>query len=473
MKNFKYIWLLCLTSFAIGFTACNDEDDYFDKDVQNTPITINKIYLENAESSVPDREVTYARLGQIIRVEGSGLYGVEKVYVNGFDTYFNRTYVTDNNMIFQLDEDTPISEADPEERDIIRLVKDGAEGTFNFTIRAASPTVTSISNTLPQAGETVTVYGTNLHETTLVTLPGGIEISTDITSDDEDGEWYSFIMPSGVTESGSITSEGANGTAVTPPYFNENGCYILNFDGLGVQGSWSWSETGSMCDATDLVDDRLNSGRGKCAQIVPERLLNSADSGIVPGKPRATEWWTGGNDSDLDDWSRMYSIIPSTTPVSEVALQFDIYVPEAWSGTGHIQICLINNYNYAGIGSDDDGDANLVYFYVPWIEDGENVPFMTENWQTVTIPFSEFNKYASLIEEGEEPTFQMVVEDRNAGTYRNFGMGFVNTDFTYGGLDITSSLFNQRIYVDNWRVVPYEHITVSDYPEDDEEETTE
>ena len=135
---------------------------------------------------------------------------------------------------------------------------------------------------------------------------------------------------------------------------------------------------------------------------------------------------------------------------------------------------MINNYNITGIGSDDDGTENLVYFYVPWLEGGEMVPFTTEGWQTVTIPFSEFNKYATLLEEGEEePTFQMVVDDRNAGTYRNFGMGFVNSDFSMNEVEFISSLFDKRVYLDNWRVVPCESFIVSDYPEDEEEEAEE
>ena len=88
----------------------------------------------------------------------------------------------------------------------------------------------------------------------------------------------------------------------------------------------------------------------------------------------------------------MTKYIPATTPLTEVALQFDIYVANPWSGTGYIQICLINNFNYAGIGSDDDGANNVVTFYVPWITSGGIVPFSTEGWQTVTIPFSQFNK---------------------------------------------------------------------------------
>ena len=209
-------------------------------------------------------------------------------------------------------------------------------------------------------------------------------------------------------------------------------------------------------------------GRGKCVQIVPERLLKA---GVISGKPRVSECWTAGNDDAADDWSRMYSYIPATTPLTEVALQFDVYVPEAWSGTGHLQICLFNNFNFGGIGSDDDGASNQVAFYVPWIQEGAIVPFSTTGWQTVTIPFSQFNKYATMIEDKESPVFQNVVEDRNAATYRNFGMGFVNTDFTYQDVSITSTAFSSRIYLDNWRVVPYKTVTISDYPED--EETTE
>lgn len=461
----KYLGLTCLAFIAVGFTACNDDDDYFKDDAQNSEIVISKIYLEDAESSVTDREVDYARLGQIIRIEGSGLYGMKYVYVNGYDTYFNRTFVTDNSMMIQLDGDTPISDAEEDVRNTIRFVKDGAETIYPFTIRAASPSVSSISCTLPQPGETVTVYGFNLHETTLVTLPDGTEI-TDIVSD-EDGEWYSFTMPSGITAGGAILSEGANGSASTPEYFNFSSCMVLDFDGNGTQGYWSWSETGSMVNADDLVNDPLSAGRGLCYQILPERLITAG--GVVSNKSRAVECWTAGNDNDADDWSWMFSYIPADTPVEDIAFQFDVYVPESspWTTCGQIEIALINNYNLGGIGSDDDNDGNAVAFYVPYIEEGVMIDFFTEGWQTVTIPFSEFNKYATEIEDGSSPTFQEIVDDRNSASYKNFGIGFANTNFTYGGVDIEAETFSNRIYLDNWRVVPCASISISDYPEDE------
>jgi hypothetical protein len=438
-----------------GLTSCNDDDD---KGSQSAPISVNKVYLEDYKSTVPDREVDFARLGQLIRIEGQGFLGLKKLYVNGYDTYFNVAYVTDKSMLVTLDSKTPVTDAEDDVRNTLRFVKDGTQTTYTFDIRMAAPAVTSVSSTLPQPGEKVVVYGSNLHETEQLTLPGGV-IVTDVQND-VDGEWYSFTMPSGVTEGGSIYSVGANGTAATPAYFNNSSCTIINFDGVGTQGYWSWKETGSMINDEDLADDPLNSGRGKCHQAIPERLY--AD-GIISGKSRASECWTAGNDNDADDWTWMYDYIPASTPLTDVAFQFDIYVPDPWTATGQLEVALINNFNFAGYTSDDNNEKCQTAFFIPWIQDGEIVPFTTESWQTVTIPFSEFGKYAAEVADDANPTFQEVVEDRNAASYRNFGIGFVNTDFTYDGQEYKSSLAKVRIYTDNWRVVPCASISISDF----------
>ena len=464
MKKLKYIWTLYLVLLSIGFIACNEDDKYFDKDVQNSPITISKIYLEDAESTVPDREVTFARLGQIIRIEGSGLYGVKTVYINGYDTYFNRTYVSDKSMLVQLNSKIPVTDAEESVRNTIRLVQDGAETVYEFTIRAASPTISNIDNTLPQVGEKVIVYGNNLQETNKITLPGGIEV-TDITSD-EDGEWYSFIMPADVTESGSITSEGANGIAITPACFNNNDCYVINFDEKGVLGSWS-----ATYSSTDLVDDPLNSGRGKVAMLIPQSRL---DEGGVKAGERTLVWFTAGNDEPTDDWTRMTSFIPENTQASQIALQFDAYIPEAWGGTGQMEITLQNNLSNYGYGSVETTfttsiDYPTAMVWVPWLVDGENVPYTTgDRWVTITIPLTKFGKYS---DEGGSHTFAEVISDRNAGSYRNFGFLFCNSDLKYSEeLTFEASNFNQKLYVDNFRIVPNANVTVSDYPDEESAE---
>lgn len=466
MEIKNYIRLAAIAMVSVAATSCTQTDEYFNEDYQSTPITVTKIYLEDHESSVPDREVDFARLGQMIRIEGKGFLGLRKIYINGYETYFNRNYVTDNSMLVTLNSKTPIVEAEPEDRDIIRFVKDNTEYSYPFTIRASSPTVSAISNTLPLAGETVTVYGTGLQETTSILLPGGVSVDTNIESDDVDGKWFSFVMPSGVTASGCIVATCANGTAQSADYFNNRDCMILDFDGQYEQGFWSWSETGSMINDEDLVDDPLGK-RGKVLQLVPDRLL---DNGISSAKSRATECWTAGNDNAADDWNRMTQFIPAETPVNEVAFQFDILCPEPWATTGQLEIALINNYNFGGYTSDDNNSKGLTMFFIPWVQMG--APFSCGEWITVTMPFSEMGKYKAAIEDAETatPTFADIIADRNAASYRNFGMGFVNSDFTYDGVEYKSEWFyGPKIYIDNWRVVPFKSVVISDFPEDEEE----
>ncbi|MGM9697455.1 MAG: glycan-binding surface protein [Prevotella sp.] len=452
----KYIYML-IALVAPLLTACSDDDD-----VQSVQMTISKVYLQDvdAKDEVYDREVDFARLGQMIRIEGSGFTGLKKVFINGYDTYFNNALMTDNNVWVTLDKKTPVDKADESVRNTIVFVKDNTQTTYQFTVRASAPSITSVDNTLPKAGEKVTVYGANLQETTKITLPGGVEITSGIESD-EDGEWYSFTMPSGVTASGSIISEGANGTAMTPAYFNEFRCFIIDFDGTGEMGSWSATFT-----ADDLVDDPLNTGRGKVCQLIPESFL--ANGPVADGVSNIKGFWTAGNGNDNDDWNRMTSVIPGTTRVDSVALQFDVYVPEAWDLSGQMVITIQNNLSNYGYGSACTQYSaqyiNQAYAWVPWLdrETGDHKAFTTgERWQTVTIPLSQFGNYTN----GEiDWTFQNVIDDRNAGSYRNFGILFCNSDIEFSEkITYPSSPFSQKIYVDNFRIVPNTAITVSDF----------
>lgn len=486
--KFKYIFLPVAAILSMGLGSCNDDDAYFEDDAQSARMQINKVYLEDYKSSVPDREVEFARLGQMLRLEGSGLFGVRKVYINGYDTYFNRAYVTDNSMIVTVNSKTPVSDCDEAVRNTIRLVKDGGnEYVYEFLIRNGYSIITNISNTLPQPGETVTVSGSYLHETSKVTLPGGVTVTEGIVND-KDGEWFSFTMPSGVSEGGALVSESPNGVTQSAPYFNERRGLLIDYDTDGQQGAWGGKDDdgnikpgASMIYPEDLVDDPAGTGRGKCAPLIPQRLFD--EGGIAAGKPRAAETHTCGDaDKAWEDWSRMTGFIPAETPVSEIAIQVDVYCPNPWTiaAGGQIQIQLINNYNLAGIGSDDDGKNNLVYCWAPYLSNGksgEAVEFSTEGWQTLTIPLSSINKYATLLADAEaqKPTFQTVIDDRNAATYPNFGVGFVNSDFDYvnaAGESVTlkSSLFTgPALFFDNWRIVPCKQFTPSDYEEPEDE----
>jgi hypothetical protein len=459
MKNYilnkKYctaITIVFMMFASLLFNACDNNDS---NSGNGGPITISKVYLEDVNSSVPDREVKFARLGQLIRVEGTGFMGLKKVYINGFDTYFNVVYVSGTSMLVSIFKDTPTIDADPAVRNTIRFVNDSNEVIFPFEVRSGAPVITSISNTLPNPGEMITVYGTGLTEVKKVVFPGNIVVANGITSD-VDGKFFTVTMPAGVSaEGGSLLVESANGGVYSPAYFNFKKGVILNFDGSGSHGFWG-TDTGMIKDV-DLESAAIGMGtvsQGKYAPHRPTRIASFA-----AGTNRCSEVWTAG--TGTDNWrGQLTPFIAASTPLDQVGFQFDIYVPEAWTNSGYLKICLINNFN---------GGAwkGGLYNFVPWLTaDGKAVPFKTAGWQTITIPLNKFYSYAV-----GTFTFEDVLAFREAATYQNFGVWFENSTIkwsdvtgTSSELEFPSSATSVKVYTDNWRIVSLNTPIYSDFP---------
>jgi hypothetical protein len=215
------------------------------------------------------------------------------------------------------------------------------------------------------------------------------------------------------------------------------------------------------------VDDPLGTGRGKVAMLVPNVKL---DAGGLDKGANSLLWATAGDKAGEDDWSRMYSVVPASTNAADVAIQFDIYCPEPWDLSGQLEISLQNNLSNYGYGSGctkySSQYINTATVWVPWFnkQDGTHAPFTTgERWQTITIPMTAFGNYNPT--EAPDVTFQKICEDRLAGSYSNFLFLFVNADLEDEDLGVKyeSKLFNQKIYIDNLRVVPTAAVTVSDF----------
>lgn len=438
--------LLGIAFITLLLVACSDDD------FEGDPITVDKVYLQDVDSDVQDREISFARLGQLLRLEGSGFTGMKRVFVNGFQTSLNPVYISDTSMLIRISGDTPTIEADEAVRNTIRLVNDNFETTIDFEIRDSAPTISRVSHTMPLPGEEITVHGTGLIEVNKVIFPGDVEVTQGITFDEEDGEFFTVTMPEGVAETGgSILIESANGSAYSPAYFNFKEGVVLNFDGMGAIGEFGNTIIQDELESAVIGD--VNSSQGVYVPHRPNRIDT-----FSAGANRLSEVFTNGAES----WrSQLTPFIPADTPLEEVGFQFDIYVPQAWEGTGFLQILLINNFN----GGEWSGGT---YNYVPWIEDGEVEPFMTEGWSTVTIPLTDFYLY----EGDEEYTFEDVLTLRETATFKNFGFFFNNTDVnlsdvTRGSSEVTfpASETSVDIYTDNWRIVSLEVPTVTDFPE--------
>lgn len=467
----KILYIAAASVLALNLYSCKDEDGNPYPDGGGA-VTVSKVFLLDADADedkgeVKEREVTFARLGQTLRLEGANFGGTLKVLVNGYETYFNTALATNNSMIFSLSGTTPVAGADESVRNKIQFVKSSGTYSYDFVIRAASPVISAVSPSLPQAGETVKVSGANLEEVSEVTLPGGVKIADGIVNapEEETGEWFTFVMPSGVTESGSISITGANGQAVSGTYFNDFDCFITDFDGKGELGGWS-----ATFKTDDLVDDPLNSGRGKVAMLVPGLGVAEAkyENGVNPGVDHIEFWATAGNDNDNDDWTRMTSKIPAETPLTELAIQFDIYVDGVWNETGQLEMTLTNNlstYGYGSANTDPAGTGAGAYaaVVIPWLNDDFTMtPYTTDGWQTITVPLTKFGVYG----DGEAHTFQEIIDMRNTSSYKNFEVFASNANIKYGseeGQVIEAKVFNTKIYIDNFRVVNTKTTTVSDF----------
>ena len=460
LDKYTKTFILLLSVWACSSFLSSCEDDSSNNN--DAAMEITGIYFENAESTVPDRLVDFGRLGQLIRIEGQGFTGLKKVYINGYSCYFNPVLVSDQSFIVLIDKNTPTTDADDSVKNTIRLEKNGSEYTYDFDIRASAPTITSISNTLPRTGEQITVYGTGLDEVTKVTFPGNVEVTDGIIQDQSDTSFV-VTVPAGISdEGGSLLVECANGGAYSPAYFNFKKGVILNFDGSGTQGSWG--DDVSMITPDDLEEASVGEGNVSQGIYCPHRPARIAS--FSAGKNRCSEVWTAGN--DVDDWrGQLTPYIPAGTPLDSVALQFDIYVPQPWQGSGYLKICLVNAFN----GGEWSGDC---YNYIPWVVDGKIVPFQTSGWTTVTIPLNDFYSFAD-----GDYTFDDVLNERESSDYKNFGIYFENSDFTLANItgtdsdsetEFPSAETSVEVYTDNWRIVSLETPSYSDFPDDTETE---
>jgi hypothetical protein len=436
MKKFnsKYSLLLAgLLVTAFAFNACEDDKN----EGSDTPMKINKVFLENAQSSVPDREVTFARLGQVIRLEGSGFTGITKAFVNGKSCYFNPVFVADNSMMVQISSDVPTIEASDDVRNTIRLEK--SENNFlvySFEVRASAPTITSISHTLPQAGDEITITGTGLQGVESVTFPGNVVVNKGqgIVSDDEDGEWCTVVVPEGVSnDGGSILVTGANGGAYSPACFNYRKGLIHNFD--DVQ-NYSW---GSNIDNTALADlipaDRKPQSQGGYQAFNPTGSL-AANSD--------QRFWLNSNALLTD-----MSAIPASTAAADCGIQMDIYVDGEWNsgiirfvmadGWGSSRYCMLYQPVY----------VNKVYDKTAFVNPG--------CWFTVTLPFS-------LSADFEGKTLGDVIAQMSSASYKQSGPWFENS----GIADVFDPVVaTEKVYFDNIRVVPLNTPTYSDFPDEE------
>jgi hypothetical protein len=431
----KNSWLLLLFvgifTLTASLTSCNSDTE------NNKPMKIDKVFLQNAQAANPDREVEFGRLGQTLRLQGSGFTGVKSVYINGHRTMVNPVLITDNNIILQISNNTPIMTANDDVRNTIILEKSSTNiYRHHFDIRSAAPSIIAVSHTMPQAGELITLYGTGMQEISSITFPGGITVTAGIQSDDETGTWATVTVPTGITESGSILVIGANGGAYSPAYFNFKEGLLHNFD--DVQ-NFAWGSGINNVALTDVIP--VSAGNLPKSQGGYQAFNTSGNLG---GGADQRFWLNSGNVMNIME------VLPGITPTEMCAIQMDIYVEGAWN-SGIIRMAMADGW----------GASRFAMVYSPIYVNGAYTPaaFVNPNcWFTITLPFS-------LSADFEGLTLDDVIGRMDMATFKQAGPWFENSGIPDVFAPVAAT---QRIYFDNIRIVPLETPAYSDFPEDED-----
>lgn len=110
----------CLT-----FTACSDDDE---------PMLI--VTDVRSHSFTDDSHLNTIKPGEMIRIQGTGLSTLVKLYVNGVEVgNLNRNFMTDTEIIMQLPSDLPVDDEleDKTYNNSMRFI--GKRNEFAFSIR--------------------------------------------------------------------------------------------------------------------------------------------------------------------------------------------------------------------------------------------------------------------------------------------------------------------------------------------------
>lgn len=402
-------------------------------------IGVDSVTLHN--STTTTTVITEVRVGNIIRINGSGFSTAKAVYLNGVESSVNPNYVTENNIIMNVPSDLPYGKdvADEAVRNTIRIVTEYDDYTFSFRLMGSSPVISNVSHSMPRAGEKLWLYGTNLRDLDSIVLPGNVVLTADQFQMSSDYTTISLTYPQEATTTpGGIYIHGDNGEAYSYNYMNRSNCVFIQ------KFSSDTSVTGGTGDCYQRVYNYGTTITGNQTALLPA----SGDGHKSPATYRQVPATVADAGIDATVGSFDFRTCPAVTSVlntsngtitpatscSNLAVQFDFYIPVEWS-SGLIRFEFVK------------GNTDWRYNYAPWVVDGSVVPVKMDGWQTVTIQLSTFKALNGK-------TYQYFMDQApSKGGY----FGFINGTYTDGsGKTYAPAVIkNFQLSFGNFRIVPY------------------
>lgn len=436
-KYINWFFVAALAVTGCLMTACEDQPDKYE--IADGVPTLK--YVRSPLPEEADSLLVGAYLGNTVCLVGDNLRSIYELYFNDQKATLNTSYMTDHTILVDIPKNIPEEVTNK----IYMITKSGAKVDFDFNVMVPAPVVSSMSCEYAPAGSEAVLYGDYFVDDPnvplTISMPGDITVEGEqITSITKTA--VKFIVPEGAVQ-GNIRVKSIYGTGESVFQYKDTRNILFDWDGkyegaLAAGNSWSGDneKKGQTISSVPPID-------GNYLVLGPSTLLGGQWE--TPNE-YVMMYWPDQHATqgcvplyDLPQFKEMLE----DYELEDLAVKFEAYVPASnpWMAEGmQIQFTSLdevsmenqnNDYVY-GEGKEPRG------VWVPWEETGS---YDTgDQWVTVTLKMSEFNKQVSGIVSESEFT-----EENLAG---------LSIFLRGGGLD--GKECEPIICIDNIRVVPVE-----------------
>ena len=442
-RYINWFFVAALAMMGCLMTACEDQPDKYE--IADGVPTLK--YVRSPLPEEADSLLVGAYLGNTVCLVGDNLRSIYELYFNDQKATLNTSYMTDHTVLVDIPKNIPEEVTNK----IYMVTKSGEKVDFDFSVMVPAPVVSSMSCEYAPAGSEAVLYGDYFVDDPnvplTISMPGDITVEGEqITSITKTA--VKFIVPEGAVQ-GNIRVKSIYGTGQSVFQYKDTRNILFDWDGkyegaLAAGNSWNGDneKKGQILASVPPVDEKY---------MVMGPATLSGGQWQTPGE-YLMMYWPDPNATEgcvplynLPQFKKMLE----DYKIEELALKFEVYVPTSnpWMAEGmqirftSLDEVSMSNQTQDYIWNDDESHEEGKAprgVWVPWEETGS---YDTNNqWVTVTLKMSEFNKLVSGLASDTEFT-----QDRFAG---------LSIFLRGGGVD--GKECEPIICMDNIRVVPVE-----------------
>lgn len=358
--------------------------------------------------------ITEAGRNTVVVIEGKYFTTFQKLSFNNQD--IEPTAVESNRITFTVPVDTENFTVGNGELVVVNAYDENGISQ-EFTLLGFVPSVTDISYTMPKPGNVIRLTGVNLYEQAKVFFPSSTgEKEGTVQSVSPDATSVDVLVPEGVGDKAGyirIESEGTNVEVRGIIMFYKQGVFLREFTDEELKlGSPEGSTMAQNKSALYNPEQRPSNDTNP---VNPDYFIYFKNGSIPVSSNNHGAYLRFSTRSQFEKLLETGIEITQETPIKNIAMQVDVYMPKPWT-SGMLAWRVDKN----GSGSKGSRTINMA----PW-RVSEPFDFNGE-WHTFTYKFTDFILPTN---EAETMTFGTWLS-KYAGTYTTL-LTFANGNFMY------------------------------------------